>query len=75
VTALPENADDWLAGNSSERPSQQAAGNETEVILHETLKQLPLRTGDHPTAVFEEKEFAEIATVAGKRRERLCESN
>ena len=67
VTALPENADDWLAGNFGERPSQQAAGNETEVILQESLKQLSMKEQEIiRLRVFEEKEFAEIATLLGK---------
>jgi len=45
------------------------------VILHETLKQLSVKEQEIiDCGFFEEKEFAEIATLLGKKR-KLCESN
>ncbi len=67
VTALPDNAADWLADKGGERPSQQLAGNETEVILQETLKQLSEKEQEIiRLRVFDEKEFAEIAVLLEK---------
>ncbi len=67
LTALPENAADWLAGKFGERPSQQVVGNETEVILQETLKQLSEKEQEIiRMRVFDEKEFAEIASLLAK---------
>lgn len=67
VMAMPENAADWLAGKLGEWPSQQAAGNESKLILEETLKQLSEKEQEIiRLRVIKEKEFAEIAVLLAK---------